>query len=672
MGWRDAPAVNAPQGARWQQAPSVEQQRPQQLTPMQFAAGLTGSAAQGASLGWADEVGAAIGAPVRRMTGQADSFREGFQQAREEGMNDVLRFREQHPRLAFGAELAGGLAAGGVGFVRSGASMAARNLPTLMRQGASTGGVLGAIGGAGYAEDDRLAGAAFGGAAGLVLGGLAPAAIRGGEQAANAARDWLSRRSTAETAGVRPATLNVMRDIMRADDSLGPIGQANISRAGPDAMLADAGPSARSLLDTAIQRSGPAGAVASRAIEGRAARANQTLGDALDTSLGRRGESPSREIVPYGAPRPNPTRDAYNAAYASPIDYSGARGMQIERTLGRVPGDIVRRANRLMQVEGEDSAQILARFADDGSATFERLPDVRQIDYITRALQDVSRRGDGQGALGGNTAEGRAYGMLARDLRRLLREEVPAYGDALERASSDIGKFQAERFGRTMLRPSVSRADVADELSDMSQIERRYAALGVREQFDDTLANVRRAVTDANMDAREAMTGLRELSSRASREKIGMLLGEDQAQALFRQLDQVSAALELRASTAANSRTFARTAMDEAVRGQTDDGVMNAIRRGEPMNVPRRLWQNLTGATEHDLRRQQDRTYEEIVRLLTEPQGPRAAATMREIAVPPLSVPPGALAAPPRTLGILAGPTTNRLFDERQETYQRR
>ncbi len=50
-----------------------------------------------------------------------------------------------------------------------------------------------------------------------------------------------------------------------------------------------------------------------------------------------------------------------------------------------------------MQLEGNQSQQILARVGDDGAVTFERLPDVRQIDYITRALRQAAESGEGQG-----------------------------------------------------------------------------------------------------------------------------------------------------------------------------------------------------------------------------------------------------------------------------------
>ncbi|MCZ4093046.1 hypothetical protein [Sinorhizobium psoraleae] len=51
----------------------------------------------------------------------------------------------------------------------------------------------------------------------------------------------------------------------------------------------------------------------------------------------------------------------------------------------------------------------------------------------------------------------------------------------------------------------------------MSAAERRGVAQGIRSQIDEKIANVTRAVQDGNMDAREAIKGLKDLSSRAAR-----------------------------------------------------------------------------------------------------------------------------------------------------------
>lgn len=155
------------------------------------------------------------------------------------------------------------------------------------------------------------------------------------------------------------------------------------------------------------------------------------LGQTLDATFGaplgvnnvstalRTGSQPARSA-------------AYDAAYATPIDYASDAGRNLESLIGRVeraaPGTIAL-ANRLMAGEGVQSQQIMANVAEDGSVTFTRMPDTQQIDYITRALNHMAESGDGRGAMGGTTDIGRVLGNLARDIRGSLREVNPQYGD---------------------------------------------------------------------------------------------------------------------------------------------------------------------------------------------------------------------------------------------------
>lgn len=107
---------------------------------------------------------------------------------------------------------------------------------------------------------------------------------------------------------------------------------------------------------------------------------------------------------------------AYDAAYGSPIDYTTPAERDLEQMIGqRVPPGIIARAQNQMRVDGAlPPQQTMASIADDGTVTYHQMPDVRIVDYITRSLNNVARAGDGQGALGGSTAEGRSYSSLPR------------------------------------------------------------------------------------------------------------------------------------------------------------------------------------------------------------------------------------------------------------------
>lgn len=123
----------------------------------------------------------------------------------------------------------------------------------------------------------------------------------------------------------------------------------------------------------------------------------------------------------------------------------------------------------------------------------------------------------------------------------------------------------------------------------MTQAERQALAQGVRSQIDDTMARVSRTVMDGDVPAREAISALRNLSSRANREKLAMAIGDEPAGQLFAEIDRIATSFDLRASVADNSATYARQAMEQRVGDLTQPGVIGRAARGEPVNAVRRL-----------------------------------------------------------------------------------
>lgn len=541
--------------------------------------------------------------------------------------------QEAAPTASIAAGVGAGLATAGPALRAAGPAMeamAGRSLVSRAAAGAGAGTVggatEGAVTGAGAADGgDRaggaVRGAAVGGALGLALGVAGPVAA---DAVGYAARriGRTARRSAAEAralGGSRESVEAVGR-ALEADTPMGAV--RGIREGGEGAMIADAGPATAGLLDTAIQTGGPAAQTARRAVEGRANAANATLSQALDQSFGSLSAKP--------APRAS-LGPLYERAYATPINYASRAGQEIEGLLGRVPGAVIQRANRLMQLEGQQSQQIMATIADNGSVTYQRMPDVRQIDYITRALNDQAKSGEAAGALGGRTAESRLLANLARDLRTPLKEAVPAYRTALDRAATEIGIREAQDLGEVAMRSTTTRGDLADALAGMGAAEKAALKRGVRAHFDEAAANVRRAVADGNMSAREAIQTLRDLSSRASRDKLEMILGKDGARALGGTIRKAEKAFELRASVATNSRTFGRQVGRESVRESVEPGAVRKLISGEPVASARGIMQRLVKTRPEDLAAEEARVFNEITQLLTGDRG--NDATRKAVAI---------------------------------------
>ncbi|HRX74148.1 MAG TPA: hypothetical protein P5341_08605 [Hyphomonas sp.] len=539
-------------------------------------------------------------------------------------------FQRERPNEDMAWKLAGG--------VVGSAPLAAAAIPSLgaavpasmglrVLGGAAVGGGTGAIEGGVYGyglEGDRAAnareGAAIGGIAGGTLGGLFPLASAGVSAVTRKLLDRPSK-AAAKAAGLSPTSTEALLAALNSDDAMTGAGRGRIAQAGPGAMLADAGGSVQNLLDTSIQRSGPGARVASEAISDRAAAAGQSVRQGLGNL------APSSQVAVKGTP----LGQLYDAAYQTPIDYSSKAGRNLEGLLSRVPKRYIDAANELIAADINSSGvkQILADVADDGRVTFREMPTVEQIDKITRGINAVVRREEGAGALGGQTDLGRTFGNLSREIRKNLKEAVPAYGKALDSAATEIGARQAQEFGQTAFRASVTRAEIAEEMASMGAAERAHLKIGVRQGIEEAMDNVKRTVTDPNVDAREATKAIKDFSSKAARDKLALIFGDKEAAAFTKQLEEAASALDLRAGVARNSQTFARQETDRIVRDRLGSGPIETLARGEPVGATKRIVQALTGRTPANTATREQQVYAEIARLLTGPRGDEAIRAMQ-------------------------------------------
>lgn len=502
-------------------------------------------------------VGDEAAAGADALIGRGGSYDENL--ARYRGNEAAMR--ESNPIVSFGADvlpafIPGTALARGVGAAKS---TFGRALTGLLGGGLA-GGTYGFMEGEG--ENDRLEGAFVGGILGGGLGLAAEPLARGAGavyRAVGPGAAATARRATSalglDDAGARMVAQAVERDFPYAAD--------NLRRAGPNATNAQIGNNTKGLLDAVINRPGAAGAASLARVESMAANAGQyftrTLDEALGAPVGVARQQ--RQIMRDSA---GGRLEAYSAAYARPIDYSAPTARTLEGLLDRVPEEAIRKAEKLMRTEGAASRQIRATIGEDGRVVYDTLPDVQQIDYITRALRDMGGFGVGEGA-----TQGRAYSTLARDLRRQLDQLVPEYRGARAAGQDAIANREAAEFGESLLSPSMKMDVAEDALADMTEGEKGFVRQGMRDYIEEVMANTKAALTDQNMDAREALRPLKDMLSRAGQRKLRALLGDDEAGRLIAAGEETFSALNLRASVATNSKTaprlIAEGILDEAV-----------------------------------------------------------------------------------------------------------
>lgn len=656
-GWQDAPAVDGAKRPAWQSAPEEGGRKAIATTPdggtvwempdgtrafsspsyatndpAKIAEIMEGATAAEMAQGYVDQA-ALDAAPVSARAIKAVEGVPGLGSYGDEAVGAVFgddardawrmtsgAMDREHPWQSLGLGVAGGLAATAPVLMAAGPSVAGNSLARNMALGAGAGATEGAVRGFGAGEggaQDRFGRGLVDALIGGTIGAAIPAVAHGVGAAYGGARNWWAERqgvgNVADQLGISRPAGRLASDVLGTDDPQRM--QAALSAAGPDAMLADAGPTARGALDTVIQSPGEGARTALTRIDDRAAAAGQRVTGALDQTLGApAGIEAVKEGVRTGTSAAR--RTAYDAAYAVPIDYStGAAGDRLLALQDRLPAKAIAYANELMRLSGDQSSQILAQVADDGAVTFSRLPDVRQWDYIKQALGQLAESGEGAGALGGQTRLGSAYQGLARDVRDLLAEAVPEYRTALDTATDAIGRVKAVDTGAKLLGSGVTREQAARAIDGMTAPELAAVKQGVRQSIDDMLASVRAVATDPNLDVREAYKAWTQLSSRAAQDKMAMLLG-DEWPALQQALAEAGSALGLRASVAANSRTHARGIFNEMFNAAYEP---SALAKGEPLGSAKEVWQRAMGATQSQIQAARAADRAGLADLLTRP-----------------------------------------------------
>lgn len=569
---------------------------------------------------WLEEAVGMVSPTAGKAMRQTSDAMERQRPGQSVGLNVAGGIAYSLPALAFQAPQAVG------NFVARGGSALTQGLRAgaVAAPAAATEGALSFAGRAEAGQRGREAatGALVGGSLGLALGAIAPVVGKGVANLAKRVKR-LDVSVIANEFGISPDAARTVKQALINDDLNA--AAARLGQLGDDAMLADAGDATGALLDAAAATGGKALRTARDAVEGRSEALGARLPQRLDAILGKAGgvKAAAKDIAQRTAPA---RTAAYNRAYASAINYADDAGRNIEGVLARVPpktlNQAISEANDAMREAGVRNMQIMAEIAEDGSVDFREMPNVQQLDEIKKALDSIGREAVDQ--FGRPTAQGVRAQRLARDLRNALGNAVPSYRAAVKIGGDKIKEDQALDIGRKLLWKNTTVEDVRDLVSDGMSVEARNAARrGLRETIEGTMSNVRRTISDPNTDAREAMQLVNEVSSRANKEKLALVLGEGRANALLDELDKMATALELRAAISANSKTAIRT----AIQGQAkDEATPNLALRtlgnlGNPLDAAKEVTQTVAGIDPRSMSETERAMFAEIADALTRIKG---------------------------------------------------
>lgn len=488
----------------------------------------------------------------------------------------------------------------------------------------------------GRAESGQRGSAAITG--GIVGGGLGAALGALAQPLGMAATDLVKRvkrldvTSIADEFGISMPAARVVKKALLNDDL--DAAAARLGQLGDDAFLADAGPATGQLLNAASATGGDALATTRRAVTARSDQIGKRLAGKLDEILGKPVgvKTAAREIASgTSAAR----KAAYDRAYSMPIDYSG-QGRTIESVLERIPPRTLKsaidEANDAMTEAGLRNLQIMAEIGDDGAVVFREMPNVQQLDEIKKSLDAIGRESVDQ--FGRPTAQGARAKRLAAQLRDAVSEAVPAYRAALRAGGDKIQQDEALDLGRKLLFKNTTVEDVKSFLRTGTSSEARAAARqGVRETIENSMSNVRRTIGDPDVDAREAMQLVKEVSSRANKQKLRLLLGSDKANALLDELDRTATALALRDAVARSSDTAIRQSIQRQVSAEATRGLLRRTlgKGGNPLDAAREITETVAGIDPRTMSDIEKGIFDEIAQALTSIRGPGAQRALQSV-----------------------------------------
>lgn len=444
-------------------------------------------------------------------------------------------------------------------------------------QGGALGGGLGALEGlvsgfgAGETPEARvqtgLQRAGTGAALGLGLGAGLPLAGAAAGAALGATAGQRPMNRIAEALGISPSAARVAGSFRQFEQGGPAIPTPTIPRS-----LAETSPEMRGLLDLGVSVPGAGRSEAMAMINQQATQASRNLTDTLDQTLGQPSgvRLQQRELMQdTAAERAN----LYGEAYSRPIDYDTSEGQRLVNLVDRVDPDVLNRANVLMRREGVPPGQEIRLDTDDaGNVIVTELPNVMQIDYITRAIQSRAR------AMGAEPEDVSTLMRQVRDIRTTADQLVPEYGAARSRAAEVIGEREALDLGYDIM-GNMRREDVQMGLEGLTPGELGNVRSGMRQYIDDVMARVSRPLNPEGQEAAEAVSALRRLTSRESQDKIRLVLGDD-ADAFIERIQEAVEPLAIR-SVGGGSPTAPRQFGMQQLAEEAEMGILDRIGSGQ-------------------------------------------------------------------------------------------
>lgn len=507
------------------------------------SAGLHGFA-QGATLGFGDEIGAALDLNPSDIGDISGAYSRNLERRR---LRDAVR-ESEHPVASTAGQIAGAVAT--IPLMPEVKPFQAAGLLARAGNTAATGAAYGALSGAGSGEgiEGKLAGAALGGAGGAAIGGVMSPVVDTGAALAPYLRKALpmGMANSKTEAAKRIAGALVTDsggDVQLARQNVAQI--PRLASAGMPAVIADAGgETTRNLARAAGNISPQADEVIRSTMRDRFTTQGGRAEDFIRGMIGNFDNTDALQSLQDAARRSN--KPAYAKAFTE-----GDKPLWSPELQRLVSSPAVVAAMRTAATKGKDRAvtggfggfRSSVQVDPSGIVTFTRdstgapvYPNLQYWDAVKRALDDET----GAAKRAGRKEEASTLSGLATQMRSALDAQVPSYANARSGAAQFFGAQDALEAGKTFATSRMSNTEARKAIQKMTVAERQLFAAGYASQL---MKAVRESGDNANI------LNSQFVKSPAARERIYLALGSRNARALETHLrvegimDQMRAAM---------------------------------------------------------------------------------------------------------------------------------
>ena len=275
-----------------------------------------------------------------------------------------------------------------------------------------------------------------------------------------------------------------------------------------------------------------------------------------------------------------------------------------------------------MLADGVSNPQIMAIIGENGKVSFKEMPNVQQLDYMKRALNAMAD--DLTDPLTGAVqSSGRRFIKLSKELRSAIGDAVPEYNVAVKLGGDKILEDNALKLGGVLLDKKTKRETV-EYLAKASVDERAAASQGVRNQIENTLADVQASLATPDVDIKESQKLLANLSSRANLEKLAFIIGPKGVADMMEKLEMVRRALTLQQAVAKNSATAGRQSLQRIGDAALNAGPKNVAMKGKPLAAMQETIMLALGTDAKSQAARSSAMFGDVIKALTSMRGEEA------------------------------------------------